>query len=240
MAYYKNKHELRNGRIMLYQISDSINGIWQMRLNVLGLKNKDGKSKYIVESTKAKTYTNAVRIAEDEYDRIVLRLKNNELIRDWTFTEHWQNWYHRQCATGSWKKEHEDWHTGRNKLYFEPYFGSEVLNDLTFQYISGYWAWRITRWQTGVGAAIKASNASSIPAEKSLKMEMSALKKIFRDAHNNRRINYLPDVKINISLAKEKRRASFDDKEWNKLSRNLDSYANKEVVPLCWTGLRRC
>ena len=102
---------------------------------------------------------------------------------------------------------------------------------MTLEFFDEYWDWRIAYWQTGAGAAIRQNfpqkrNSSLIPADKSLKMEKSALRQIFNDAHARRRMTFLPTINAPRKRGRDPRRAGFDSEEWNALAVNLRNYAN--------------
>ena len=56
MAYYEDKQELGDGRILLYKIVGSIKGTWQMCLNVRGHKG------YITRTTQERSIAEAITI----------------------------------------------------------------------------------------------------------------------------------------------------------------------------------
>jgi len=103
MAYYEDKQELRDGRILLYKIVGSIKGTWQMRLNVRGHKG------YITKTTQERSLADAARVADDEFNRLSQRVREKADINDWGFAEHWEEWHARMSRSGNWKDERKTW-----------------------------------------------------------------------------------------------------------------------------------
>lgn len=195
-----------------------------MRLKLKGQKGYDTRS------TDERDIAHALVYAEAEYDRLQQRIKEGAPLHDWTFKAHWQDWYERKCRRGTWKAERKEWHEGYFERYFSPYFDKKVLNDMSVDFVDGYWDWRIDYWQTGEGATKRANdpsvrNSVLIPAKKTLQMEQGALREIFVDAHARKRIKYLPIIKITRDVGKQKRRPHFDEHEMNALGVNLRNYA---------------
>ena len=223
MAYYDLKHELRDGRILIYTQKNAKSGVWQMRLNVRGYKG------YVTKSTKTKNIAEAIRTAEDEYDRLQTNIREGADVKEWTFEDHWKDWYDRNIKAGAWKLERQKWHKSYFNRYFSEYFKGKRLNEINAEFADRYWEWRVAYWQTGTGAEIREKeaqrrNSKLIPAAKTLKMEQSALRQILHDAHNLRRMRYLPDIKAKVGRVTSKR-ASFDEHEYRLLARKLSHYA---------------
>ena len=49
-------------------------------------------------------------------------MKNGIPLRDWTFGQHWQDWYDRQLRKGCWSEARKKWHLNYFKRYFSAYF----------------------------------------------------------------------------------------------------------------------
>jgi hypothetical protein len=104
VAFYDQIERMRDGRILLYTTLSAKTQIWQMRLNIYGDHDDNGKSvPYRIESTHTTNLAEAARKAENEYDRIAQRLRDNAQIDDWSFERHWQDWWDRNCRAGAWK-----------------------------------------------------------------------------------------------------------------------------------------
>jgi len=230
MAFYDRKEWLRDGRVLIYTTAGAKSAVWQMRLNVRGVTG------YITKSTKTRNLGEAARVAEDEFDRLQARIREGAPIKDWTFDRHWKDWHKRNIEKGAWKKERAYWHEKYYNRYFSAYFGGKALNDITAEYMEGYWSWRNAYWQSGEGAKIRKDdaqrrNSKKRPAAKTLKMEQSALRQIFGDAHNLRRMKYLATIKAETQR-ESGRRATFDREEYRALYRKLGHYVK------CWAQFK--
>jgi len=228
MAFYDTKHTLRDGRILVYTTVGAKTGVWQMRLNVRGVKG------YVTKTTETANFAEAVRFAEDEYDRIQTRIRDGADVYDWTFEAHWNDWFKRNVAKQVWKAERESWHKNYFNRYFKAYFGDKALNEIDAIYMDAYWQWRVEFWQTGEGVKIREKdarrrNSKAIPAAKTLKMEQSALRQIFNDAHNMKRMTYVPTIKAETKRESGKR-ATFDRAEYKALHKKLAYYEKRWSV----------
>lgn len=222
MGFYQNPHKLRDGRILLFQRSDTKGGVWHMRLRVRGAKS------YTVSSTGTTSLAEAVQFAEDTYDNLRTRVKEGLPMKTPTFNQYWQYWFERENDTGTWKKHRVRWHQGVFNRYFSPYFGSYPVNEITPEITKGYWAWRIGYWQEGgqgFGERSEHPNAKEKPSGKTLKMEKSALRQIFRDAMENGHIRVMPTIEVPTSFRKaDNRRPTFTSHEWATLVSNFDNW----------------
>jgi len=246
MPYYNNRREYFDGALVLYQRDLAISApsakthrqpMWYMRIKVSGMKGRA-----IVRSTKCTMYEEAYEVAYNEFVRIKSAVRLKQSLDDWSFEQHWNDWYERNLKENSWKEDRVRWHKGYFTRYFNEYFKqngkSILLNDIDTNFAFGYWQWRQSYWQTDEGKrritynrkrkdakSTTTNNAKKTPSAKTLKMEQSALNQIFYNAYQ------LGRMTLNIKFTsptknsfKDSQRAFFDDEEYKALYRYLDSY----------------
>src|SRR5688572_23725492 len=143
MAFYAYSQSLLDGAVVLYR-RQSPNGevhpTWQMRLRL------PGRSGYVIRSCKTRNQHEAYAVAKDLYLTLQQKIRDGIPIRDWTFEQHWQDWFKRQVSGGSWSQSRERWHKNYFDRYFKAYFGDKRLAEFTDSFAEGYWPWRISYW----------------------------------------------------------------------------------------------
>ena len=160
---------------------------WYMRLKIAGHKG------YITRSTKLTKYEDAYAFAHDEYLRLRQAAKLGHSLDEYTFEQHWNDWYERNLRNDTWADERARWHKVYFNRYFKDYFSnadssSKRLNEITPQFAAAYWDWRKVYWQTEQAKKLRAynpkrsgsktrgtANAKSKPAVKTLLMEQMSL-----------------------------------------------------------------
>ena len=248
LAFYENRHEHYGGALLLFQRNLPVavpnskkhrKPTWYMRLKIAGHKG------YITRSTKLTKYEDAYAFAHDEYLRLQQAAKLGHSLNEYTFEQHWNDWYERNLRNGTWADERARWHKMYFNRYFNDYFSnadksSKLLNDITPQFAAGYWDWRKGYWQSEQAEKLRAynpkrrgsktrgtANAKSTPAVKTLLMEQSALNQIFYDAFERGRMQQVFKMRVNEKDRTPNRRAGFDTgREYLVLVRNLRSYRN--------------
>jgi len=246
MAFYENKVEHFGGALVLFQRNLSVAvpnskshrpQAWYMKLKIAG------HSGHVTKSTKLTSYEDAYEFAKSELLRLQQAKRMGHSLHEFTFEQHWQDWFDRNSKNGTWKEQRRYWHEKYAARYFRPYFtnadGSSMrLNEITLQVLAGYWDWRISYWDTERGQRLQAynpkrrdaktkttNNAKAKPATKTLLMEQSALNQIFFDAAERGRLQKVVKLKAPVPDAKVKRRPGFHlDDEYPTLVRYLRSY----------------
>lgn len=246
MAFYENKVEHFGGALVLFQRNLSVAvpnskshrpASWYMRLKIAGHKG------YLTKSTKLTRYEDAYEFAKGELLRLQQAQRMGHSLQEYTFVQHWQDWFDRNTRNGTWKEQRRYWHEKYAARYFLPYFtktdgSSMLLNEINLQILAGYWDWRINYWDSVNGQKLQAynpkrrdaktkstRNAKAKPAIKTLLMEQSALNQIFFDAAERGRLQRVVKLKAPVPNAKTKRRPAFDlDDEYPILVRYLRSY----------------
>ena len=120
-----------------------------MRLKIAGHKG------YITRSTKLAKYEEAFVYAQAEFLRLQGAARLGHSLDEYTFEQHWSDWYERNLRNGTWKEERARWHKMYFNSYFKDYFShadstSMLLNDITPQHAQGYWDWRKAYWLTDI------------------------------------------------------------------------------------------
>ena len=233
VTFYANGRSFFDGGVFLYrrQSKDGlVHPIWQVRFKLPGRKG------YCIQSCKTKNYEDAYAFAKDEYLALQQKIKDGVPLKDWTFEQHWWDWYERQSRKGCWTEERRKWHLSYFKRYFKSYFGDRPLREISGSFAQGYWEFRTDYWKSGPGKKLIAYNpkrqeaktrttfnAKSVPSAKTFQMEQSALNQIFEDACQQKRMPYLR-LKTPKSR-RDTRRPAFTDEEYALLRENLQDWA---------------
>ena len=234
-SFYLNRHEEKNGEIILFNRPNAQKQVWHMRLYVKGMKNANGsKQQYIQRSTGTTDKAEALRIALEEHDRLRYKVRHNKPATDITFSSLYDLWWistkHRALS-----KKHEtekrdgqsqriQWYQKHSERYWKPYFGSHLLNDIDNTLCRDYWRWREEYWRNVSDAERKRfPNHSLNPSKKTFAMEQSALREIFGFAHSEGLMDYNPNITSPYTRdgTSEKRRPSFSKAEWERLDRYM-------------------
>ena len=166
MAYYNDKREYFNGGLILYQrdleVSNPIAKThnkpkWYMRVKIKGMKGRA-----LVRSTKLTEFEDAYEYAKEEYLRLHSAIRLGHTIDEYTFEQHWNEWFERKIKEGVWTESRQRWQYNYFKRYFSEYFTrnnkSLLLNEINGSVANGYWQWRINYWDTDKGKALKKYN----------------------------------------------------------------------------------
>lgn len=239
MTFYADKHVLFDGECLLYRRRDKsgVNPVWQMRLKMGGVKG------YVRLSCKTTNYEKACVAAKRQLDTLSHKVLTGIPIKDWTFGDHWEDWFNRKTSVRAWSPSREKWQKGYYQRYFKPYFGNKALIDITTSFADDYWPWRIGFWDGPSGKALAKSNprrrrskgqstanAKSKPAHKTLLMEQSALNEIFADALRNKRMQTIIRLKVPRGPREDGRRPAFDEHEWKVLVEHLEQWSEAQGI----------
>lgn len=234
-SFYINRHEERDGEIILFHRPNSAKPIWHMRLYVKGMRNADGsKKQYIQKSTGTTDKAEAIRVAKDEHDNLRYKVRHNKPATDITFSDLYALWYNTSKHPALLQK-HKDtyregksnravWYEKQSERYWLPYFGNMLLNDIDNAYCRDYWKWRQQYWKNASKEERKRfPNHSVEPSKKTFQMEQSALREVFGFAHSEGLLDYNPNITspYHRDGSKEKRRPSFSKDEWERLDRYM-------------------
>jgi len=246
LGFYENRHEHYSGALVLFQRNLAVAApkskthrkpAWYMRLKIAGRKG------YITRSTKMTKYEDAYAFAHAEYLRLQHAARMGHSFDEYTFEQHWNDWFERNLRNGTWAEQRARWHKMYFNRYFKDYFSnsdssSMLLNDITPQFAAGYWDWRKAYWSSEKATKLRdynpkrrgaktrgTANAKPAPALKTLQMEQSALNQIFYDAMERGRMQQIVKLRVASKGNTPSRRAGFDTgSEYLVLVRNLRSY----------------
>ena len=252
MAFYLNKREFHDGKLTLYQRNlDVANPTtknhkapnWYYKVKLEG-----AKAVTINKSTKLSSYEDAYAYASQEYQRLFNLHSLGKTLEDWTFEQHWEDWYKRSLRQNIWGQKRQNWHYNLFTLYFCRYFvrkgKSIALRDLDDAFANAYFDWRLNFWHDEENQKLVAHNPKRrraankttrnyalTPSYKTLQMEQSALNQIFFDAAKNGRTQQVLRFKAPKTYNRNgnqargaSRRPNFEDAEYTSLIRNLRSY----------------
>lgn len=234
-SYYINRNEERDGEVVLFNRANAKKPIWHMRLYVKGMKNADGsKQQYLQKSTGTTNYAEAVRIALDEHDRLKYKVRHNKPVTDVTFASMYEIWFSTKKSVELAKRYANKGREGRNpriiwyekhaQRYWIPFFGDTLVNDINNTQAERYWRWRQDYWKNASQKERKAHpNHALEPSKKSLAMEQSALREVFGWGHSEGLVENIPAIVSPYTRdgSGEKRRASFDKDEWERIDRYM-------------------
>ena len=232
---YSEKHELRDGRVLIYRKDNS--PFYQVRLSII---DRPG---YIVRSTKRKRLPEAYDYAEKLYDDLSHKARNGIEIFPHTFETLWKRWYAFHAKLLSVHRLR--YITGTYDRYFSHFFADLPIEQLTQAKVSDYWHWRINYWSSDHGQLKietaqktrttgkrpykqKLGNVAKIPSQKTLQMEQSVLRQILRWSHSHGLINRLPEIKVPKLAGKStnSRRPAFTLDEWQTLYRHMRDWSS--------------
>ncbi len=236
---YTYIEKIRDGAITLLTRGDS--PIIYARFRIKGFKD------YRYRTTKTKSLAEAKYVAEELYDEIRYRIKNNLTIDNLPFSRLYDEWYKVQSPYLSIHRK--KYIEGTANRYLIPFFNNVKSDELNDNKIEEYWSWRLSYWISGAGvedvAKAQASrisknkryknkkgNVAKIPAQKTLKMEQGLLKNILYWCNRFGYIRYIPLIKAPQVQPKHvtNRRPCFTEDEWDEFTKYLRIWANDEDV----------
>ena len=238
MTHYQDRKELYDGDLVIFRRADAEvapeKRYWQARFKIAG------RVGFITKSLKTRKYEDAYETAKSMYLRFQQMQREGASLEEHGFSKAWDEWVRQKIAEGAWAEERKKWHVSYGNRYFKPYFGAKKLDTITADVADGYWAWRKNYWKDGDGTKLivknprrrglgnrGTANHAKTPALKTLQMEQVALNQFFRWAYEKKRLmRFQVRLTVNSSSKKdnEGRRATFDNHEWNVLTRNLLSW----------------
>lgn len=238
-----NKVELKDGQIILFHRQNAKRLIYHMRIHVRGMRDIYGnKLTYVQESTGETDLEEAKRYALDKYDDLRLRAKKKEPVKQLAFEDLYVIWWadkrQRLEATQHAKgrpgvSQRVGWYEKHAQRYWLPYFGSMKLEEMTQAYVAGYWTWRMTYWARADEEERKRHpNHVLKPAKKSMDMEQSALREIFKWANSMKLLSHVPIIENPFARQgiAPNRRPSFSRQEFERLDTYLDKWVEGRGV----------
>lgn len=208
--------ELRGGRIILHTRANDRHGIWQCRFR-LGADRK-----LVRRSTRTSDLAEAKATAEELYEELRFRHREKIPFEKRTFkavAEEYLKRAERDTEERKISAGRVYLIRGTLKRYLIPYFGHHRIDKIGQSDFSEYDEWRLNYWRTGDGAERIANNAALIPAPKTLVMEQSILRQVFRHAVERGDIEQIPYIRP--KRAKTNRRGAFDVGEYRILMRTI-------------------
>ena len=166
MAFYESRVEHFGGSLVLFQRNLAVavpnaashrKPAWYMRLKI------GGRAGYITRSTKLTSYEDAYEFAKGELFRLQQAARLGHSLTEFTFEQHWNDWYDRNIKNKTWSESRQKWHKNYAARYFRPYFSDKdgkslLLNDITPTVAMGYWDWRISYWDSAEGKRLQEYN----------------------------------------------------------------------------------
>jgi len=130
MVRYIEKHELRDGRILLYVDGDKKKPIWNCRFRL------PGRNGYILKSSGTTNLADAVRFAEDLYDEMRVKIRFNMPIKPKTFAAVIDQWL--EIGVLQLSIHRQTLHKSVGRRYFRPFFGTTDIALINEQNIEAY------------------------------------------------------------------------------------------------------
>ena len=235
---YRDKHHLSNGRVLLYRRGES--PVFYARFKI------DGHKGYLVRSTKETELPLATRVAEDLFVDFSYKARHGQVVHSPKFSELWKKWaaVHQSHISIHRKK----YIFGTANRYFLPFFGSMKLSEIDDATIQRYWDWRQNYWQSEAGVekidrARKSrpsakhphksnlGNVARTPANKSLQMEQTVLKTLFRWANRYGLVQQVPEIRAPKAAGSPSvvRRPAFTLAEWRALYKFMRRWCGEKL-----------
>lgn len=236
---FNNRVELKGGEIILFHRDGAKKPIWHMRIHVRGMHDVNGKKfSHIQESTGELDLDEAKRIALERYDDLRLRVRSKQPAKSVVFASYYERWWAKREGElhAAWKAKGRTgvsprvvWYQKQSKRYWLPYFGQYKFEDMTQALVTGYWQWRMSYWANrDVEERRRFGNHALTPSKKTLDMEQSALREVFRWAVAEQLTNFQPVIENPYSRKgiAAKRRASFDKGDLIKLHQYMERWVH--------------
>jgi len=232
-----------NEQLMLYKRADLANNdAWWYRAKI------KGNNGYIRRSTRETERVLAERFAVDEWHNLQGKHKAGlkltaKLVRD-VIGDFFEVVY-RDKEPQRAKYLQNTWYR-----YMDSYFGDKKVSELNEEFIDGYWEHRKKFYTTGEGKertvvnknrngskSTSSKNINPNPAYGTLRAEASVLNEFFAWCYKDRQGFLSKKYAISARAAFKKnetiplnRRPHFARDDWNRLTRNLETYADNSGV----------
>jgi integrase len=244
MAYYENRIEHLDGDLILYQrnLDTASPNARNHRQRKWYMKLKIGPRQFINKSTGLASYEEAYAFARKEFDRLRNAVALGHTLEDFTFEQHWNEWFNRNVNNRTWRADRQRWHKNQAARYYLAYFRSADgksmrLNDISAQFAHAYWDWRIAYWSSQAGEKLTdynpkrrgaktttTKNVAKVPSKKTLQMDQTALNQIFNDARERGRLQQVFKMKPPQDSRPHQRRPHFEPSEHQSMTAYLRSY----------------
>ena len=193
------RHTLLDGKVQLYMRANSPH--WQCSCTVAGRQKRT--------TTKEESLARAKDVARDWYLGLMGKYRAGEMKAGKTFNEAAERFMDEfeVITLGQRSPIYVKGHKDRLKNHLIPFFGNEVLKDITPGMVQDY---RIHRMKNGRGG--------KPPARSTLHQEIVCLRQVLKTANRHRWIDYLPDLSAPYkSSGKITHRAWFSPAEYKRL-----------------------
>lgn len=238
---FNNKVELKDGKIILFNRDGAKKPIWHMRIHIRGMRDLDGREfSHVQETTGELDLDEAKRIALERYDDLRSRVRSNQPAKSITFADFYERWWavREQQLKDAWKNAGRTGKCSRvnhykihSRRYWLPYFGKHTFESMTQALVNGYWTWRMAYWSNADSEDRRRhGNHAKTPSKKTLDMEQSSLREIFKRAVGEQLTSFQPVIEHPFSRKgiPAKRRPSFDPHELKAVHSYLDRWARGE------------
>jgi integrase len=249
MSQYKDATEIPGfgPELILYKRADLASNAWWFRANIQGRRG------YIRRSTRETELPVAVKVATKAYGTLVARQemglelgkrKVSELAKRWlnALKDPEQNTGPKKTSQRL-KYIDSTWHR-----YMEGYFGPQTATNLDARFVAAYWHYRrrvnkgdeVQRRKIANESRLKAKSKSSHniveePSYATLRAEASIINQFLRWCLDEKHIGIPLKISATsaftqseVRLAADNRRPTFDEKEWDLLTKNLANYAKNK------------
>ena len=243
MSAYKDATEIAGfgTELILYKRADLSSDAWWFRARL------DGRRGYIRRSTKERDLILATAAAKRAFYDLMGRQgqglelgkrKVSELAKRWlnALTDPTQD-------TGPQKTEQRLKYIANTwARYMEDYFGPQTATDLDSKYVRGYWHYRLQVNKTTAAQRRRianekrlnaksksSSNIVETPSYATLRAEASVINQFLRWCLDEKHIGIPLKISATTAVSTSEarvvgRRPTFDDNEWLRITRNLNSY----------------
>jgi integrase len=244
-----SERELCDGRVLIYQRTDTMSPVWQVRISFPG-------QPYIRQSLKTRNEAEAIKLATKLYEDLRYRHESGLPIRRKRFEEVLDLYLGnlaQEVEFGTQKAKKLD-DQRKMSRYCREYFEGRLIDTIKTSDVGKFQDWRRTYWVSGPGSnitehvyqregkTVKSKRIySAIPAASTLNSEAVLLRSIFAYAvkHDWIADNQVPDIGEKIPSAKKardaKRRPGLDREQVQHLLQVAEKrmYEEKEN-PRLW------
>jgi len=193
--------EVDKERVKIFTLKSSKKKVWYVKI-----LRREGKG-YFQKSLK----TDSVQIAKDKATALYMDVWNTE-SKGLEYTDsNFSSTFIEFLDNAGMSKHRHTRAKGVYKRYFGPFFGQTPVNQIDAKMFNDYLRWRVEYWEREEAkGSIKSENEqgvpvyhyAKIPAEGTLKSERQILKQFMYYCAENRYVDRVPHLKVNLGMVR--------------------------------------
>ena len=218
---YINRHEMKDGMVLLYQRADQKKKPWWARIRI------PGRTGYITRSTKLYNFAEAKAHADNLYESLLWKSKNDLPLKSGRFNKVFQEFINAMKVKGM-SSHRLKVFLSFGTRYWADFFGQKHLERLRDSDFEEYVIWRENYWTSGPGVEVAhlVGNHAKKPSRNTMRMERQTLTQFLKWAHRMDYIRVVPEIKApkREQRFERERRPSFTRKEFKRLANYLANW----------------